>query len=549
MGRESAGDQHQPTVSDELAGRDFFNTATLPDQMTAAAGWPGQGGSPDESEGDRWPFDLDALDDEDDTGDPDLGGDGLERGEGGRAPRFAFAATPPGSQVGGESLIPPDRLARGGGTRGGARLSIPRGKSAKKSLLDEDWSAYYEQCGTFADIWHRVTTSDGPWPEGYKLLAGKLYDMELLCVPQGLVERVLQEHHAWVGHVGVDRLALEVMRRYSFPIGVEHRAVLQKIRKYCLICQACERPNWATLGPLTMTPIPDRFMASVSFDVFSFPPTGWRGEVYDAFFLCIDRHSGWTIAKPTQKEGLTGEKAAHIMLESTWGEVGVPSVVTSGQDSQFISHWWLNLCSRLGVRIAFAQAHRSRANGRAEVAGRVLQDVLRKLLLTTDITWVEALPRALRIIHDTPDPITGLAPYEIVFGRQRSLAGLPWTTPRECEEADDFFNRMQIVDMQVARALNEAHQALANRLNAKHRERPAVAMGDWVWYRRPTSVGGVKLQSYWQGPFRVLQRLGERSYRLRTTRGHEFDAHLDQLKPCDWEEPDSPGTDLRYPPT
>ena len=297
-----------------------------------------------------------------------------------------------------------------------------------------------------------------------------------------------------------------------------------------------------------MTPIPDRFMASVCLDIFSMPVTEWRGQHFDAFLLCVDRHSGWMLAKPTQKVGLTGEKAAQFLLDSTWGEVGVPSVVTSDQGPQFVSQWWVTMCSRLGVRTAYAQSHRPQANGRAEVAGRVLQDVLRKLLIDSDINWVEALPRALRIHHETPDPVTGLSPYEIVFGRERALAGLPWTTPRFCEEAGAFFERMRGIDADVAHALNEAHQDLALKINARRRERPSYVTGDWVWYRRPTSVGGVKMQSWWQGPFRLLDRVGERSYRLRTPQGQEFDAHADQLKTCDWDDLDDAGHELQYPP-
>ena len=141
-----------------------------------------------------------------------------------------------------------------------------------------------------------------------------------------------------------------------------------------------------------MTPIPERFMASVCLDVFIMPIATWEGSHYDAFLLCVDRHSGWMVAKPTQKSGLSGENAAHLMLDATWGEVGVPSVITSDQGPQFVSQWWQTMCSRLGIRCAYSQSHRPQANGRAEVAGRVLHDVLRNILVDHDLNLVEALP-------------------------------------------------------------------------------------------------------------------------------------------------------------
>ena len=47
------------------------------------------------------------------------------------------------------------------------------------------------------------------------------------------------------------------------------------------------------------------------------------------------------------------------------------------------------------------------------------------------------------------------------------------------------------------------------------------------------------MMSWWQGPFKVIERLDDNSYKLRTTQGEEFDTHAEQMKPCVWE--------MRYP--
>ena len=418
---------------------------------------------------------------------------------------------------------------------------------SQSQILSEGWVSDYEVCETFGDPWGACVGGNSDWPEGYKVLEGKLYHQERLCVPTGLIWEVLRTHHDWVAHVGNDRLLPEILRRYELPAGYDIRGLLAEIRRSCLVCQACDRPNWSMKRPIAMTPIPDRFMASVCLDVFHMPRVDWLGQSYDAFLLCVDRHSGWMLARPTMDCGLTGEKAAHLMLDSTWGEVGVPSVMTSDRGSQFLSGWWLTMCSRLGIRTAYSQAHHHQANGRAEVAGRVLQDILRKLLIEEDVNWVAALPRALRIHHDMVDPVTNLSPYEIVFGRERSLAGLPWSPVRWCSEAESFFDAMRDIDEKVAKLLNEEHAKVARRVNANRGPGPVYHIGDWVWYLRPKSVGGTKLRTYWQGPFKVLSRAGERSYRLRTPQGEEFDAFQDQLKPCCWDDVGPVMAKFQYP--
>ena len=415
-------------------------------------------------------------------------------------------------------------------------------------ILEEDWAEDYAISPTFSKVWRAVHSNDADWPQDYKVFRGKLYCRERLCVPENLVPQIVKEHHDWVGHVGNDRLEADLLRRYGFPLEVEIKPLVQEVRKNCLVCQACDRPNWSMRRPVSGTPIPDRVMVSVCLDIFSMPPAEWLGQTYDAFLMCVDRLSGWMVARPTQKQGLTGEKSAHLLLDGGWGEVGIPSVVTSDQGPQFVSQWWVTMCSRLGIRMAYAQAHRPQANGRAEVAGRVVQDVLRKLLIDRNINWVEALPHALRIHHDMAEPTTGLSPYQIMFGRERTLAGLPWDPPRECQEASDFFAEMKHIDEEVARFMSEAHEKWANRINAHRKAGTPPAVGDWVWYLRPREVGGNKLQSWWLGPYKVVERVGERSYQVRTPRGEVLDVHLDQIKPCHWEMPESSGIPLQYPP-
>ena len=72
-------------------------------------------------------------------------------------------------------------------------------------------------------------------------------------------------------------------------------------------------------------------MASVSLDIFALPPVKWEGHMYDNFLVCVERLSGWIVARPTTKVGLTAERAAHLILENWWELFGIPSVITSDQ--------------------------------------------------------------------------------------------------------------------------------------------------------------------------------------------------------------------------
>ena len=215
---------------------------------------------------------------------------------------------------------------------------------------------------------------------------------------------------------------------------------LRDIKKLCLVCQACKQPTWALTGQMAMTPLLPRVWFSVSLDVCFLPPTTYEGENYDCYLLCVDRHSGWMVARPTLEEGLTGRKAAQLLLDNSWGELGVPSIITTDLGTQFVSEWWKHMCARLGIRHARAEAYRHQTNGKAESAAKVIQTLLRKMHTQSAINWVEALPRVLRIQHDIKDPKIGMSPYQAMSGRERSLAALPCEEVTQAIDPKEFFS-------------------------------------------------------------------------------------------------------------
>ena len=204
-----------------------------------------------------------------------------------------------------------------------------------------------------------------------------------------------------------------------------------------------------------MTPIPEAPFTSVCLDIFSMPKVDWLSTPYDTILVCVDRHSGWITAKPTQYLGLTAEKCGHLLMED-WCYFGLPSCITSDQGPQFAGQWFRTMCARLGVRQAFSQAYRPQANGRAEAAGKQLIMQLRRLHAEEKVNWVEALPRALRHIHDRVGP-SGLSPYQIILGRERPLTGKTYQPLKTCDDAMEYFDHIESMDKKVSEVVNKQH--------------------------------------------------------------------------------------------
>ena len=154
---------------------------------------------------------------------------------------------------------------------------------------------------------------------------------------------------------------------------------------------------------------------------------------------------------------------------------------------------------------------------------------LRRLQAEDGLSWMEGLQTSVRWIHETPGE-GGLSPYEVLYGRSRPYAGLPYKALNRLDDAVAFFKRQEEVDQKVARVLQEVHQHKAYVINKKRKELPVLKVGQMVWWLRPRGRTGEKLQTYWIGPCVVRGRQGEHSYLVEVEPGRMHEVHRCHLK-------------------
>ena len=382
------------------------------------------------------------------------------------------------------------------------------------SARDRDWSEWYKNCPKWGDTWNSLDIPEH-WPPEFKVIDNRLFLNNKECVPTALQHEVIRLGHEVKGHHGFERTWELLSRQYEWADARVAQECTRTINRECHTCQANDRPR-NKYGPIAYTPIPPAIMEHVALDIFNMPEVRIEGKRYDCMVVCVCRHSGWIVAVPELLSGLRGDLVAKAMVKN-WTVLGIPSKVTSDRGPQFNNAWWKTMCAQFGITQIYSQPYHHQANGRAERAGQQLQEVLRKLYTDSGETWVELLPRAINIIHDAPGE-SGLSPFHILFGRERNTANLPYQPPTECEDAQDFFKRMNELDQRVAKAVNEIHKRDQARINARRKKFPPLAIGQTVWYRRPEG-SGEKLDTRWIGPMEVISREGEDSYLLSSGPG------------------------------
>ena len=141
---------------------------------------------------------------------------------------------------------------------------------------------------------------------------------------------------------------------------------------------------------------------------------------------------------------------------------------------------------------------------------------------------MEMISHVPRKYHDMPG-VSGLSPYEIVYGRQRPLAGLPYSIPKVSEDVVEFFKIMESMDKRVARKLNEEHERRVSKINQSRKEKPLYELEDKVWFKRPAGLTA-GLVSVWEGPGTGVRRTGKGSYVVSNSGGGEQAVNDDQMK-------------------
>ena len=110
------------------------------------------------------------------------------------------------------------------------------------------------------------------------------------------------------------------------------------------------------------------------------------------------------------------------------------------------------------------------------------------------------------------------------------MAGVPYEPLRRAEDAEAFVDRQAEIDERVAEIMNDIHVKRMNTINKRRRELSVLAVDDLVWYLRPRGKPGEKLETYWIGPCKVLERRSDHSYIIEIDTDRRQEAHRSQLK-------------------
>lgn len=357
--------------------------------------------------------------------------------------------------------------------------------------------------------------------------------VEQLYVPASCRERVLTalHEHPTAAHIGRSKMVSLLARRFYWPKYVE------EVGEWVKTCPLCQR--YKTVKPRNRGVLhPKGYVGpfhTLCVDIVSGFPTS---QGYKYILTMVDTFTRWVHLVPLRN------KEKDTIVDAIYYKIvllhGCPRRILSDGGGEFENDIMNRLCERFGIRKRKTSPYHPQTNSQAERLHRHIPKTLAILAHAHPKDWPKYLPEVEFAYRCSPIGGVGFSPFEMIFGREPVLpvdvftsSELSLRVDRRRYQLEHPIRMKEIWDMvgKISRA-NSAKQKEMQEALAK----PVMySVGQKVLlYRDPQVQGPRKLESPWNGPFKVLGLAGksERTYKLeREDDGAEFLADVNDIVP------------------
>lgn len=223
-----------------------------------------------------------------------------------------------------------------------------------------------------------------------------------IVVPTSLRKTLVDIAHE--GHLGIVKTKQMMRLKVWFP---KLDQLVENRIANCMACQTCTPSNSKNMVPMRTEPVPDRVWHTVAGDFFGPLPSGH----YLLGMIC--KTSGYPIVEICTT---TSGRAAIPLIDKVFAEFGIPSIICSDNGPPFQGKEFKAYCEYLGIKHLRSTPLWPRGNAKIERFMKSLGKTVR-IAQYEGKCWKQVLNQFLRSYRAAPHASTGVAPNQLMFGR------------------------------------------------------------------------------------------------------------------------------------
>jgi len=349
----------------------------------------------------------------------------------------------------------------------------------------------------------------------YNLDDGLLFFEGKIVVPdhEDIHRQILTHCHddPAAGHGGIAKTYELVSRSYHWS------RMRQFVKKFVLTCDVCQRNKAATHKPyglLQPLPVPELPWSSLSMDFIVQLP---ESNGYTSILVVVDRLTKMARFIPTTAN-VDSDGTLMLFLTRVVGIHGIPDNIVSDRGSVFTSRFTRTVMKALGIKQNLSTAFHPQTDGQTERTNGILEQFLRCYTNYQQDDWSDYLYWAELSYNNALQSTTNQTPFYALHGYH---ARFNINVPRVAASnplAKDRLEELHRVQKDIAFLIKTAQETQERYYNTRTKEQPDLAPGDMVMLKRTnirTTRPSDKLDVKNLGPFKVIERVNSRSFRLQ----------------------------------
>ena len=356
-----------------------------------------------------------------------------------------------------------------------------------------------------------------------------------LVVPRALRDNILQELHSGAagGHLGSEKVLSQLKKRYYWP------GHWNDVKNWCATCPECATRK--TAAPQRKAPLQTIMagfpMQTVAVDIMGPLPESPSGNLY--VLVAGDYFTRYMEVYPIpNQEAVT---VAKKLIDELFLRFSTPEQLHSDQGRQFESDLIAEICKVLHIEKSRTTLYHPQGDGLVERYNRTLLNMLSTTVKDHPHNWEDHIRKVCMAYNTCVHPTTGFTPFYLMFGRQARLpvdivygTSIPDETSTN-EYAATLRSSLEEAYDKVRSHMGKKIERQQELYNKKVHGEP-FECNDLVWLHSKVVPRGQsrKLHHPWKGPFRVLKRISDVTYRIQNEqcKRQRLVVHFDRLKPC-----------------